>query len=270
MPGLIKPAPRASKKFSRSIERGCGTARAPELCPLALRRLVYGKKRWQGSPAEFVEQFCHWFEYERQIALFKAVFSNVRVSSYESATEQGLIRTFFRIIEFPMIQMLIKFGDGSTPQDIDVSNVALPVSLIGARAFLPPYSTNSSRPVAMHAELASSQSRGSRVPLSGSAKRRMSHQERLKQVRWIARTMDEQFRLPGTRVRFGWDAIIGLLPGVGDVLTSAVSLVIVHHAWRLGMPNLLLLRMLGNIGIDLAIGIVPIAVMRLISLGRQT
>ena len=71
--------------------------------------------------------------------------------------------------------------------------------------------------------------------------------------------MDEQFRIPGTRLRFGWDAIIGIIPGMGDVLTSAASLVIVHHAWRLGTPYLLLLRMLANIGIDLAIGIVPVA-----------
>ena len=71
--------------------------------------------------------------------------------------------------------------------------------------------------------------------------------------------MDEQFQIPRTRLRFGWDAIIGIIPGVGDVLTSAASLVIVHHAWRLGTPSPLLARMLGNIGIDLILGIVPVA-----------
>jgi hypothetical protein len=71
--------------------------------------------------------------------------------------------------------------------------------------------------------------------------------------------MDEKFQVPGTTVRFGWDAIIGLIPGVGDALSSVASLVIVHHAWRLGMPSFLLLRMLGNIGVDLVLGIVPIA-----------
>jgi hypothetical protein len=85
------------------------------------------------------------------------------------------------------------------------------------------------------------------------------HQERLRQVRWIARTMDDQFTIPGTSVRFGWDAIIGLLPGIGDLVTSAFSLVIVHHAWRMGVSSIVLLRMIGNIGIDLAFGIVPIA-----------
>jgi len=71
--------------------------------------------------------------------------------------------------------------------------------------------------------------------------------------------MDEKFQVPGTRLRFGWDAIMGLIPGIGDALGSVASLVIVHHAWRLGMPSFLLLRMLGNIGIDLILGIVPVA-----------
>jgi hypothetical protein len=65
--------------------------------------LAYRKEKpWQGSPREFMAQFCHWFEYEQQVATFKAVFSDVRTLSYEKATEQGLIRTFFRTIGFPM------------------------------------------------------------------------------------------------------------------------------------------------------------------------
>jgi hypothetical protein len=86
----------------------------------------------------------------------------------------------------------------------------------------------------------------------------MSEQQRLTQVRWIARTMDDQFTVPRTKIQFGWDAIIGLLPGIGDVLTSAVSLVVVHHAWRLGSPSFVLVRMLRNIGIDLVFGSIPI------------
>jgi uncharacterized protein DUF4112 len=82
--------------------------------------------------------------------------------------------------------------------------------------------------------------------------------QRIKQVRRVARTMDDQFTVPGTNIRFGWDAIIGLVPGIGDVLTSVVSLVIVHHAWRLGTPFFVLVRMLGNIGVDLILGSVPI------------
>jgi hypothetical protein len=47
----------------------------------------------------------------------------------------------------------------------------------------------------------------------------MSHQERLKQVQFLARIMDEQFVVPGNRIRFGWDSILGLFPGVGDAIT---------------------------------------------------
>jgi hypothetical protein len=86
----------------------------------------------------------------------------------------------------------------------------------------------------------------------------MTHQERLDQVRWIARMMDDQFVVPGTNFRFGWDSIIGLFPGLGDAVTSAISLLIVHHAWQTGASPLTLARMLGNIGIDFLVGSVPL------------
>ena len=60
----------------------------------------------------------------------------------------------------------------------------------------------------------------------------MSHQERPNQVQFLARLMDEQFVVPGTRIRFGWDSILGVFPGFGDAITSAISLLIVHHACR--------------------------------------
>jgi Domain of unknown function (DUF4112) len=75
--------------------------------------------------------------------------------------------------------------------------------------------------------------------------------------------MDEQFTLPGTKVRFGLDTIIGLFPGLGDVITSAISLLIVHHAWQTGASPLTLARMLGNIGVDFAVGAVPVLGARL-------
>jgi len=58
----------------------------------------------------------------------------------------------------------------------------------------------------------------------------MTHEQRLNQVRFIARLMDDQFALPGTNIRFGLDSILGLFPGLGDALTSVISLLIVHHA----------------------------------------
>jgi hypothetical protein len=85
----------------------------------------------------------------------------------------------------------------------------------------------------------------------------MSHEERLAQVRWLARLMDDNFRIPGTTLRFGWDFVLGLFPALGDVLTSAVSLLIVHHAWQTGASRLTLARMLANVGIDFVAGAVP-------------
>ena len=85
----------------------------------------------------------------------------------------------------------------------------------------------------------------------------MSHEQRLAQVRWLARLMDENFVVPGTSLRFGWDSVLGLFPGLGDVLTSAISLLIVHHAWQTGASKLTLARMLGNVGIDFVVGAIP-------------
>ena len=86
----------------------------------------------------------------------------------------------------------------------------------------------------------------------------MSHEERLQQVRFLARIMDEQFIIPGTNVRFGWDSILGLFPGIGDAITSTISLLIVHHARQTGASRIVLARMLANIGVDFLIGAVPL------------
>jgi hypothetical protein len=82
----------------------------------------------------------------------------------------------------------------------------------------------------------------------------LTHEQRLAQVRFIARMMDDQFRVPGTNLRFGLDTILGLVPGLGDAVTSIISLLIVHHAWQSGASKLTLARMLGNVGVDFLIG----------------
>ena len=89
--------------------------------------------------------------------------------------------------------------------------------------------------------------------------KKLTHEERLNQVRMIARMMDDSFRVPGTKIRFGLDTILGLVPGLGDVVTSAISLLIVHHAWQSGASKLTIARMLGNVGVDFLIGSVPVA-----------
>src|SRR5580704_2344487 len=76
-------------------------------------------------------------------------------------------------------------------------------------------------------------------------------------VELLARLMDSLFAIPGTRIRFGLDAIIGLIPGLGDTLTSFVSIYILKVAGRCGVPRVTLLRMALNIAIDYVGGIVP-------------
>lgn len=86
---------------------------------------------------------------------------------------------------------------------------------------------------------------------------RMSHEERLEQVRWLAGLMDDRYVVPGTRVRFGWDSILGLFPGLGDALTSIISLLIVHHAWQTGASPFTLARMVANVAADFLLGSIP-------------
>ena len=74
----------------------------------------------------------------------------------------------------------------------------------------------------------------------------------------LARWMDSAFEIPGTGVRFGLDAIIGLIPGIGDTVTSFVSLYILHAASRYGVARVTLLRMAMNIGIDWLFGAIPL------------
>lgn len=73
-----------------------------------------------------------------------------------------------------------------------------------------------------------------------------------------ASLLDNKFRIPGTRIRFGWDAIIGLIPGLGDTVTLLLSAVILIEARRIGAPKSLLLKMAGNMGLEWLIGLIPI------------
>lgn len=75
----------------------------------------------------------------------------------------------------------------------------------------------------------------------------------------LSRFMDDLFYIPGTRVRVGMDAVIGLVPVVGDLLGKLVSSYIIWEARRLGVSRLTMARMFGNSAIDAVVGIVPIA-----------
>jgi len=72
----------------------------------------------------------------------------------------------------------------------------------------------------------------------------------------LATLLDTALVIPGTGVRFGLDALIGLVPVVGDIITTALSLFIVHEAYQLGAPGHVMARMLGNVALD--VGAVPL------------
>lgn len=78
------------------------------------------------------------------------------------------------------------------------------------------------------------------------------HLERYEQ--WL----DSKFRLPGTDMTFGLDGIVGMIPGVGDLLTSGVSAVFVMDGWRSGIRKRALARMIFNIVIDTLVGMIPV------------
>ncbi len=85
------------------------------------------------------------------------------------------------------------------------------------------------------------------------------HSIRIERLRKIAEFMDGQFRIPGTTIEFGADAIIGLIPGIGDAISGVISLWLIREARSLGAPTWLLVRMFWNVAVDVGIGSVPIA-----------
>ena len=85
-----------------------------------------------------------------------------------------------------------------------------------------------------------------------------SRAERIARIDALATLLDTAFLIPGTNIRFGLDALIGLIPGIGDAITTLVSLYIVREARRLGVPRLLIARMLANVAIDGMVGAVPL------------
>ena len=82
--------------------------------------------------------------------------------------------------------------------------------------------------------------------------------ERLRWVERVARLMDSQFRLPGTRFRFGLDPLLGLVPIVGDLSSTAVSVALLLTMLRHGASGAMVVRMALNILLDTVVGAIPI------------
>jgi hypothetical protein len=86
----------------------------------------------------------------------------------------------------------------------------------------------------------------------------LTREQRLARLDALAKLLDVAFILPGTNVRYGIDGLIGLIPVIGDIITTAISLWLVREARALGAPWHLTMRMLGNVALDGAVGIVPL------------
>ena len=76
---------------------------------------------------------------------------------------------------------------------------------------------------------------------------------------YVAALLDDIFRIPGTKIRFGLDALIGWVPGIGDAMTGIASFLIVFASWRRGAKAVTLVRMVANVLLETAIGAIPVA-----------
>src|SRR5437868_2178909 len=74
------------------------------------------------------------------------------------------------------------------------------------------------------------------------------------QLDHLAGVLDDIFQIPGTKIRFGLDPIVGLVPGLGDIISGLLSFLIVFAAWQRGLPRVAIMRMVAKIGIDSMLG----------------
>jgi hypothetical protein len=83
-------------------------------------------------------------------------------------------------------------------------------------------------------------------------------EQAIRRMEFVSQLLDESVEIPGTEFSIGLDPILGALPVAGDVVSAAFSFYIVVESARLGVSYSTLLRMLGNIAVDLGVGSVPV------------
>lgn len=96
------------------------------------------------------------------------------------------------------------------------------------------------------------------APFTERLARDPSHAETVARLDALSRLLDSAFVLPGTNIRFGLDGIIGLAPGIGDAISTALSAYLIWEARRLGLPRHKIARMVANTAFDAAFGVVPV------------
>ena len=83
--------------------------------------------------------------------------------------------------------------------------------------------------------------------------------EKLVRLRQLSENLDESFTIPGTKIKFGMDALLGLVPGGGDLVSGIFSLYMLRAAVKMKLPKRAIFSMLVNILLDTTIGIIPVA-----------
>ena len=94
------------------------------------------------------------------------------------------------------------------------------------------------------------------VPVSGSLLAQNSA-SRVQRVRVLAKLLDNSIPIPGTSWKIGFDPLVGLIPGIGDLIGAVLSGYIILEAAQAEVPTLTLVRMLVNVGIDTVLGAIP-------------
>jgi hypothetical protein len=82
-------------------------------------------------------------------------------------------------------------------------------------------------------------------------------ERRICRIERLARLLDRQFGVPGTKYRVGIDGLLGLVPIAGDLAVAVLALGLVAEAWRIGAPKRVLVPMVGTVLLDTTIGLLP-------------
>ena len=102
-------------------------------------------------------------------------------------------------------------------------------------------------------------SRTLKSPVTRLRRLTLGQERRLEVLRRISSLLDSAFPVPGTSFRVGLDPILGLLPGLGDLVSPLFTFGIIWQAREIGVPRVVVMRMIFNVAIDTLVGLVPVA-----------